>query len=60
MDWLVYAAVRAVGGRTALIPWVMFGVTAILTAVGSVVPAAVAIIAPLGSASRSATGSTRC
>ena len=48
VDWLVYAAVRAVGGRTALIPWVMFGVTAILTAVGSVVPAAVAIIAPIG------------
>ncbi len=47
VDWLVNAAVRAVGGRTAAIPWVMFGVTAILTAVGSVVPAAVAIIAPM-------------
>jgi di/tricarboxylate transporter len=48
VDWLVHAAVRAVGGRVALIPWVMFGVTAILTMVGSVVPAAVAIIAPIG------------
>ncbi len=47
VDWLVNAAVRAVGGRTAAIPWVMFGVTAVLTAVGSVVPAAVAIIAPM-------------
>ncbi|MER6671379.1 SLC13 family permease, partial [Amycolatopsis japonica] len=32
----------------ALIPWVMFVVTAALTAVGAVVPAAVAIIAPIG------------
>ncbi|GAB3494616.1 SLC13 family permease [Nocardiopsis coralliicola] len=48
VDWLVQAAVRLVGGRIALIPWVMFGVTAVLTAAGSVVPAAVAIIAPIG------------
>jgi di/tricarboxylate transporter len=48
VDWLVKAAVRAVGGRIAYIPWVMFAVTAALTAFGSVVPAAVAIIAPVG------------
>jgi di/tricarboxylate transporter len=48
VDWLVQAAVRAVRGRIALIPWVMFMVTAALTAVGAVVPAAVAIIAPIG------------
>ncbi|GAA1170537.1 SLC13 family permease [Pseudonocardia alaniniphila] len=48
VDWLVQVAVRAVGGRIALIPWVMFMVTAALTAVGAVVPAAVAIIAPIG------------
>ncbi|ANY08566.1 SLC13 family permease [Pseudonocardia sp. HH130630-07] len=48
VDKLVQLAVRAVGGRIALIPWVMFGVTAVLTAVGAVVPAAVAIIAPIG------------
>src|SRR5262245_2057618 len=47
VDWLVHAAVRAVGGRTALIPWVMFLVTAVLTASGAVVPGAVAIIAPI-------------
>src|SRR3954468_18110178 len=47
VDWLVHAAVRAVRGRVALIPWVMFGITAVLTAVGSVVPAAVAIVAPI-------------
>ena len=43
----MHASVRAVGGRVALIPWVMFGITGVLTAVGSVVPAAVAIIAPI-------------
>jgi di/tricarboxylate transporter len=48
VDWLIHAAVRAVGGRTAAIPWVMFFVTAILTASGAVVPGAVAIIAPIG------------
>jgi di/tricarboxylate transporter len=47
VDWLVQAAVRAVGGRAAAIPWVMFGVTAVLTASGAVVPGAVAIVAPI-------------
>jgi di/tricarboxylate transporter len=48
VDWLIHASVRAVGGRTAAIPWVFFLVTAILTASGAVVPGAVAIIAPIG------------
>ncbi|MFF0725954.1 SLC13 family permease [Streptomyces sp. NPDC004134] len=48
VDWLVHGAIRAVGGRIGLIPWVMFLVTACLTAIGAVVPAAVAIIAPIG------------
>jgi di/tricarboxylate transporter len=48
VDWLVHAAVRAVGGRVWAIPWVMFLVTAVLTASGAVVPGAVAIIAPIG------------
>ncbi|PRX97288.1 SLC13 family permease [Allonocardiopsis opalescens] len=48
VDWLVRKAVWAVRGRIALIPWVMFAVTSALTAVGAVVPAAVAIIAPMG------------
>jgi di/tricarboxylate transporter len=47
IDWLVRLAVRAVGGRIAAIPWVMFAVTALLTSVGAVSPAAVAIIAPI-------------
>ena len=48
VNWLIHAAVRAVGGRAAAIPWVFFFVTAILTASGAVVPGAVAIIAPIG------------
>ncbi|MEU8762911.1 SLC13 family permease [Streptomyces sp. NPDC048659] len=47
IDWLVHASTRAVRGRIALLPWMMFLVTAALTAVGAVVPAAVAIIAPI-------------
>jgi di/tricarboxylate transporter len=48
VDWLVHASVRMVGGRIVAIPWVMFFVTALLTAVGAVVPGAVAIIVPIG------------
>ncbi|MGC7100852.1 SLC13 family permease [Amycolatopsis lurida] len=48
VNWLVHRAVRLVQGRIALVPWMMFLVTAVLTAVGAVVPAAVAIIAPIG------------
>ena len=44
---LVRLAVRAVGGRVAAIPWVMFLVAAVLTAVGAVSPGAVAIVAPI-------------
>ncbi|EHY87404.1 SLC13 family permease [Saccharomonospora azurea] len=46
-DWLVRAAIRLVGGRLVLVPWVMFVITAALTAIGAVSPAAVAIVAPL-------------
>jgi di/tricarboxylate transporter len=48
VDWLVHAAVRASGGRLIAIPWAMFAVTGALTAIGGVVPAVVAIIAPVG------------
>ncbi|MDT7723697.1 MAG: hypothetical protein QOI21_273 [Actinomycetota bacterium] len=48
VDWMIHAGVRAVRGRIALIPWVMFGVTSLLTMVGAVVPGAVAIMAPIG------------
>ncbi|MEU3053858.1 SLC13 family permease [Streptomyces griseus] len=46
-DWLVHASIRLVGGRVALIPWVMFVITGALTAIGAVSPAAVAIVAPI-------------
>lgn len=48
VDWLIQAAVRSVRGRVALLPWIMFFVTAALTAVGAVAPAAVAMIVPVG------------
>ena len=47
VDLIVRTAVKGVGGRVALIPWVMFGVTAVLTGVGAVSPAACAIIGPI-------------
>ena len=47
VDLLVRGAVRLVGGHVAAIPWVMFFVTAVLTAIGALSPAAVAIIAPI-------------
>ncbi|SOR83482.1 transporter, divalent anion:Na+ symporter (DASS) family [Streptomyces chartreusis NRRL 3882] len=48
IDWLVAAGVRLVRGKTALIPWVLFLVAALLTAFGTFTPAAVAILAPIG------------
>ncbi|MBQ0822223.1 hypothetical protein HPT29_022690 [Microvirga terrae] len=47
IDWLVRLAVRGVRGRIAAIPWIMFGISAVLTSVGAVSPGAVAIIAPI-------------
>ena len=47
VDLIVRKAVQAVGGRVALIPWVMFAVTAVLTAIGAASPAACAIIGPI-------------
>jgi di/tricarboxylate transporter len=54
IDWIVDRSVRAVGGRLVAIPWIMFGVAAVMTAVGAVSPGAVAILAPvaLGVAAR--------
>ncbi|MGW8379576.1 SLC13 family permease [Streptomyces sp. ODS28] len=46
-DWLVNRSVRLVGGRIAVIPWVMFAIGAALTAIGAVSPAACAIVAPI-------------
>ena len=47
VDWLVQLSVRGVRGHLAAIPWIMFAVAAVLTAIGAASPAAVAIIAPI-------------
>ncbi len=47
VDLMVRGALHFVRGRVAFIPWVMFGITAVLTALGALGPAAVAIIAPI-------------
>jgi di/tricarboxylate transporter len=47
VDLMVRGALQLVRGRVAFIPWVMFGITAVLTALGALGPAAVAIIAPI-------------
>ena len=47
VDLIVRKSVGAVGGRVALIPWVMFAVTAVITAIGAASPAACAIIGPI-------------
>lgn len=47
IDVIVATAVKAVRGRVALIPWVMFAITAVLTAIGALSPAACAIIGPI-------------
>ena len=44
---MIGAATRAVGGRKALLPWMMFLLAGTLTAIGALSPAAVAILAPL-------------
>ena len=60
VDLMIRGAVHLVRGRVAFIPWVMFGITGLLTASGALGPAAVAVIAPSRSGSRSSTASTRC
>ena len=47
IDLLVHWAVKVVRGHIVAIPWVMFVITAVLTAFGSLGPAAVAIIGPV-------------
>jgi len=47
VDWIVHASVGLVRGRVALVPWVMFVVCALVTSIGAVTPAAVAIVAPI-------------
>ena len=48
IDLLVRAGVGLVRGKVALVPWVLFGVAAVLTAFGTFAPAAVALLVPIG------------
>lgn len=47
IDWLVGKTAHALGTHTALLPALVFLVAAVLTALGAVGPAAVAIVAPI-------------
>lgn len=47
VDQLVHGAARLVGHHALAMPWLVFVVAAILTSVGALGPAAVAIIAPI-------------
>ncbi|WP_406690758.1 SLC13 family permease [Saccharopolyspora sp. ID03-671] len=48
IDLLVRVGIRLVRGKAALVPWVLFGVAAVLTAFGTFTPAAVALLVPVG------------
>lgn len=47
VDLIVHGAIRLVGGRVGYIPWVMFAVTGVLTAIGAASPAACAVVGPI-------------
>ena len=47
VNWLVKGGLRMVGGHAAVFPFVMFAVTALLTAIGAATPAAAAILMPI-------------
>jgi di/tricarboxylate transporter len=48
VDLVVHGAVRAVGGRLVLVPWVFFVLAALITAAGAVTAATNAILVPIG------------
>jgi di/tricarboxylate transporter len=48
IEWLVARCARAVGDRKGPIPLVLFGTTAVVTSLGALAPAAVAMLAPIG------------
>jgi di/tricarboxylate transporter len=47
IDWLVSKAVWLMRGRIGAVPWMMFAIAGVLTGIGALSPAAVAIIAPI-------------
>lgn len=48
IDLLVDQGIRLVRGRAILVPWVLFAVAAVLTALGTFTPAAAALLVPIG------------
>ena len=47
VEWIIDRGVALVRGRLALIPWLMFGLTALLAAMGALAAAALACVAPI-------------
>lgn len=47
VEWMIDRGVAMVRGRLALIPWLMFGLTALLAAMGALAAAALACVAPI-------------
>ncbi len=47
IEWIVNGAARLVGGRRALLPWIVFGVAALPTTAGALGSAGVALLAPV-------------
>lgn len=47
VNWIVGQGLRLIGGKARWFPFVMFGVTALLTAIGAATPAAAAILMPI-------------
>lgn len=47
VDWIVHAGMRLIRGRIALLPWLMFALTALLAAMGALAAAALACTAPI-------------
>ncbi|MET0453201.1 MAG: SLC13 family permease [Mycobacterium sp.] len=47
IEWVVDVLSRAVGGRTTLIPWVLFFVAAVVTSLGALAPVVVGLVAPI-------------
>jgi di/tricarboxylate transporter len=48
IDLLVHGGIRLVRGRAILVPWVLFTIAGVLTALGTFTPAAVALLVPIG------------
>lgn len=47
VDWLVRSAARLTHRQTAVIPWLVFAVSAVATTAGALGPATVALVAPI-------------